>query len=69
MAQDGPSGAFERDATVSTLPLPDVHPAKREESAIGVAKPGHQASGEGGGVNQGEGDMDPWLPPLGGQNL
>ena len=32
MAQDGPSGGFERDATVSTLPVPDVHPAKREES-------------------------------------
>ena len=26
-----PSGGFERDATVSTLPVPDVHPAKREE--------------------------------------
>ena len=26
-----PSRGFERDATVSTLPLPDVHPAKPEE--------------------------------------
>ena len=40
-----PSGRFERDATVSTLPVPDVHPAKREESSFGSLKNGLEGRG------------------------